>query len=353
MNKVTVVVKNYLKLLFRAKAMMVIIVVGMLVVVAALVSAFHTLLDKAEGSENFSVGYEMTEDSRYKLIESGIVNALNMQGIDVKKYEDEDPEELIGDGDVDVMVVFEDEDYRIVGDKAEGVNVRTVQYMLYNADRMMSGKTGSVKLESEPLEYTEVADAENYYGIIEIVYFLTVGSTVLTLIFMNERKNNIGMRFKAAGNGTVAYVGKLAASTVFSWLIQVFLATGLVVLIFDVKIGKPVISMGLLMLATVAFTSLGLMFYTLIDNVAGAIGVQYALLWFAGYLGGSFETYMYSPFPETIKRMSPSYYVNRSLVELSVSGSSDYLIPCVCVMCGMIVVFGGLGLLISSKKKDV
>ena len=76
-------------------------------------------------------------------------------------------------------------------------------------------------------------------------------------------------------------------------------------------------------------------------------------LWFAGFVGGTFETYMYSVVPETIKRLSPLYYVNRTLVETSVNGSSSMLGSCIGVLLGMTAVCIPLGILITSCKKEV
>ena len=46
---------------------------------------------------------------------------------------------------------------------------------------------------------------------------------------------------------------------------------------------------------------------------------------FAGFYGGSFETYIYSAHPESIKLLSPIYHINRALTELSCMGRSDYV----------------------------
>ena len=62
---------------------------------------------------------------------------------------------------------------------------------------------------------------------------------------------------------------------------------------------------------------------------------------------------MLSSVSQTVKQMSPLYFVNRTLVELSVNGSSDYLMPCITVLTLMTVISIGLGMFITAKKKEV
>ena len=67
------------------------------------------------------------------------------------------------------------------------------------------------------------------------------------------------------------------------------------------------------------------MAYNIFDNIVVTIIAVFIVVWLAGFFGGSFETYMFSSHPMSIKQLSPIYYINRSLVELSCMGHSDYV----------------------------
>ena len=99
MSRIIILTKNYLKLIFRAKSVLIITVVGALVVMAALTNVFHTLLDQAETEEDFTIGYEMDEDSRYALLEESIKSGFEDEGMTVIEYSDADPDALIRDED--------------------------------------------------------------------------------------------------------------------------------------------------------------------------------------------------------------------------------------------------------------
>jgi len=354
MSKIWIITKNYLKLIFRTKAMLIITILGTLLVVAAVSSAFRTLLDKAEQETDFSVGYEMQDDSKYKIVESAWTEGLAKENITVKNFSKADPEKIVKDGEADVFVVFGKDGYRIVGSDKKEMDTRIVQYVLYNMDMMMNGSVNQFAFPERSLPTEPRSTSENYYSIVEIEYFMSICSIFLCMIYYTERKNNILTRFRTGSAGSpTRYFGKLFSCVLTSWLVQVLIMVGLVSLLFDVQFGKPMVSIGILLLATVAYASFGMVFFELFENSAVSIGLMFTALWFAGYLGGSFESYMYSSFSENIKRLSPTYYVNRSLVELSVKGSSDYLLPCVGVMLLMIVVCVSLGLIITAKKKEV
>lgn len=53
---------------------------------------------------------------------------------------------------------------------------------------------------------------------------------------------------------------------------------------------------------------------------------------FMGFIGGSFQTYMYNFVSESIAKISPLYYLNRTLVEFTTKGYSDYTIRAILYM---------------------
>lgn len=356
MSRLFILTKNYLKLITRSKMMLIIIVLGTIMVIAALSSSFKTLLSSAGKDETFDIGYYMSEDSRFVPLEKSITDSLASQGIRAEEYDTEDPDDLIKKGDVEVFIIFEKDSYRIIGDKQKQIDLRIVQFTLYNVDRMQGGVASdeSVNIKNGTLESYKMPEADEYYSIVQMVYFLSLGSVVLTQIYMTERKHNISMRFKtSSASGVQIYLGKYLSSVIVSCSLQVFLMTGLVTLLFDVHLGKPVESIGILMLASLAFCALGMLFFTIFGNVAVSIALMFVILWLCGLLGGTFETYMYSSYPEKLKELSPIYYVNRSLVELITMGESDYLLPTVAVMVLVMAISIPAGILITSRKREV
>lgn len=356
MNKLFVIIKNYLKLIFRNKVMIIVVPVATVLVFAALANAFHTLLDSAEEVTDFKMGYEMSDSSRYAILENILVDNFNKEGVTAQSYKDSNPEELIQNGEVDVFVNFDKDSYHIYGDDKKEMQTRIVQYVLFNVDKnmeigLMSSK---VDVKTSTIESIKFSEAENYYGIIEIVYFLSLCVVFLSFIFQAERQSHIGIRFRMGNAGSfIRYMSKYISCLIIAILVQVILVSVIVMNFFEVSMGNALVFYGILALTAIAFTAYGLVFFLLFKNMAVSIGLLFMTLWFAGFVGGTYETYMYSVVPETIKRLSPLYYVNRTLVETSVNGSSSMLGSCIVVLLGMTAVCIPLGILITSCKKEV
>lgn len=354
MSRIFTLTKNYLKLIFRAKSVIIITIVGALVVIAALTNVFHTLLDQAETGEDFTIGYEMSEDSKYSYAEEYIKEGFEDEGLTVVKYDNADPEKLIRDGSIDVFIDFGGDSYSIMGRSNAEIDARIVQYVLYSVDHIMNGDTASISVNTGSIEAAEQADADTYYCIVQTMYFASLCSVFLCLIYITERRQNIGIRFRSStASGVHTYLGKLIACALTTWLSMVLITGGLVLFLFDIKLGHPVLSVAIMLFTTLAFIAFGMLFFIIFRNTAASIGLLFVVIWFWGYVGGCFETYMLSSVSQTVKQLSPLYYVNRTLVELSVNGSSDYLKPCLAVLTCMTVVSIGLGMFITAKKKEV
>ena len=113
MSKLYVMIKNYLKLIFRNKVMIIVVPIATILVVAALANAFHTLLDNAEDISEIKMGYELPPDSKYAIVEQMMVKSLAEQSITAVSYETGDPEKLLANGDIDVFVAFDKDGYHI------------------------------------------------------------------------------------------------------------------------------------------------------------------------------------------------------------------------------------------------
>ncbi len=347
-----------MKLICRSKAMLIITCLGMILTVGAVASGFHTLLDSASRSEEIRLGYEMQEGSSYSFLEGTWESELEKEKIIAQKFTGADPESVVKSGDADVFVNFTKDGFYVTGSSKKELETRIVKYILFQMEQTMlamkADPAAQIKIDASSLPTKKVSEAENYYGIAQPVYFITICSIFLTMIYWTERKNRLLIRYRIGKNGAVSsYFGKLISGSLISFLVLGCIGFGLVNMVFDVHIGNPVITMGVLFLMTIAFTAFGMLFFQLFKQMAVSIGLMFMVLWFAGYFGGSFETYMYSSFSESLKRLSPVYYINRSLIELSVEGQTDFILPCILYLSTIALVSIALGVFITAKKKEV
>ena len=358
MGKLGIIIKNNLKLMLRNKIMIFAVIVGTVLVVAALSNAFHNLLDQAENANEFELGYQMTENSLFAGYEENLRLYLEEQGIFCRKYNGAEPAQIVGDGQVEVFIDFGNEDYHIYGNTKNELQVRTIQYVMFlvteNVKAYLNGPASAQQdMEVKELATTKTAGAQDYYSIIEVVYFLSLCVIFLSMIIQAEKDNHILARFRVGNAGNIdIYFGKMIPCIVMACVIQILITGGLVTVMFDVTWGKPLLSFVILCLEAVAFTAFGMIFMLLFRNMAVSIGSMFMILWFMGFVGGTFETYMYSSVPDAIKELSPLYYLNRTLVELSTMGESSYLVPCVLYMLAMIVICVPVGILLIGGRKE-
>ena len=334
--------------------MIIISLVGMIATTAAVANAFHTLLDKADDAQGFKLGYTVVQGSKYELVIDTLMDELEKEDIVAQEYSSADAES----GEQDVFVTFDKDSYSIVGSEKKSIETRIIQYSLFNVERnmnaFMSGGLKSVELNDSELSTTETPDAENYYCHAFICCFLSISPIFLSVIYYDDRKNRIWQRYKTGKAGSVSvYLGKYLASFITTMVVFPLLGTLAFCLLFDMKPCNLFIFGGLLALAGLGFTAFGMLFFIFFRQPAVSIGTMFLILWFVSYLGGVYETYIYCSIPETVKRLSPLYYLNRSLIELSVNGKSDYVIPCVIIMISMTVVFSAIGMIATRMKKEV
>ena len=357
MNKLGIIIKNNLKLMLRNKIMIFAVIVSPVLVVAALSNAFHNLLDQAENAYEFELGYQMTENSLFAGYEEILRLQLEEEGISCRKYNGVEPSKIVEDGQVEVFIDFGDEDYHIYGSSKNELQVRVIQYVMFliteKGKAYFNGAASVQDLEVKELATTKTAGAQDYYSIIEVIYFLSLCVIFLSVVIQSEKNNHIPVRFRVGNAGNVVlYFGKMIPCVVMACVTQILIAGGLVTVMFDVTWGKPLLSFLILCLEAVAFTAFGMIFMLLFHNMAVSIGSMFMILWFMGFFGGTFETYMYSSVPDAIKELSPLYYLNRTLVELSTMGESSYLVPCVVYMLAMIVICIPVGILLTGRRKE-
>ena len=299
----------------------------------------------------------MTENSLFAGYEEIMQSHMEEEGISVRRYNGEIPGKIVEDGQVEVFIDFSDEDYHIYGASKNELQVRMIQYVMFSiAENIKAYLNGTPpmpqNMEVKELATIKTAGAQDYYSIIEVVYFLSLCVIFLCVIIQAERGNHIQIRFCVGNAGNaVLYFGKMIPCVLMAWVIQILITGGLVTLMFDVTWGKPLISFLILCMEAVAFTAFGMIFMLLFHNMAVSIGSMFMILWFMGFFGGTYETYMYSSVPDAVKELSPLYYLNRTLVELSTMGESSFLVPCVVYLSAMIIICVPIGIFLTGRRK--
>lgn len=359
------IIKNNFKLMFRSKMLLFMMVVLPILVIAALSSAFHGLLNHAYSTENFTVGYYMDENSPLKAGEEAFTDALAEQSIEVKGYSSNDMKGAITNENMDVFLYCGADTCEVAAADTDSIQARMCVYFMQqyleqsnlaamNIEQTMMGEEPlqNISIKTDSLPYTKTADAEDYYGIIEIIYFTWCGLLFLTAVIQSERSNHLQKRFVISpASGIKLYLGKLIPCELLTAL-SIAVSAVIATILFDIHWGNLPGTIGILFLISLAATALGVVLLYLVKHLAVSVILLFSLVWGWGFIGGSFETYMYSSFPESVKRISPLYYANRTIVEYSTMGHSDYTMGCIVYLLGIFVLCAVVGIMLMKRRME-
>ncbi|MCR5104736.1 MAG: ABC transporter permease [Eubacterium sp.] len=358
-------IKNNIKLMLRSPMTVLVYVLGPTIIAAILISAFNSLMDSYKSVDNFEVGYRIEDGSVFEDHLDSMIESFEDNGVSFVEYSKGDPENMIREHDLAGFVEFEKEDYKIYEVKDSKVEGHILEYSLTEAfeessDAAFLQAVGmeTIEVDNEPekilnVEHPEFVPAINsadYYGIIEIVYFASFSVVCGAAFFSKEKKNKIARRYQVSNVSNVKlYLARIISVTA---AVSVGLAISALALIalMDVHWGNPGLSILILLFLILGTLAMELMFLTLTDSMAATIIITFVIVWLWGFFGGSFETYMFSSHSQILKELSPIYYTNRSLVELSCMGHSDYVNISIIVSIGLLVVFSVLAVLISKVR---
>lgn len=309
-------------------------VLGPVITIAILSSAFSDLMKKYDGVDKFEAGFRMEEGSAFEQWMDMVKETGTENGIKFSEYPEGKAEDVIKHNDLagfvdlgkDGYTLYKSADYEMEGITLEYfLNCMTGEVQKSALQSVIPvNEEQEVKLEVRKLEYLPAVDATDYYGIIYIVYFTWIGFVCAANVLGSEKKYGISRKYQVtAVSGVKMYLSKwIPAVMVVSAGIAVTVA--LTVLLYGIHWGNIFVSAGLVLLTIMAATAFGLMLYYIFRNMALTIIVLFISTFVMGFFGGSFETYMYSAWPESVKCCSPIYHTNRALVELSVMGHSKY-----------------------------
>lgn len=364
-----ILIKNNLKLMLRSKWILVTMIILPLITIALLSNAFKDMMETNYKISDFKVGYSISDNCRYKDLIPQLKEIFVNNNITLQQYPDEDITKLLQSRTTDVFVHITDDSYELYqsSDKKTEAAVadsilsgffykvnETITKITYEAQNgiVEAPVQGSTKVVHEVLDTDPIPSSTDYYGIIYIVYCAWCGMVSLTSVISSERKSAIPKRMRVSHmSKTKYYIGKFVPCTIAVFL-EVCAAWILSVLLFDIHWGNIGISIGIVFLLSMAATAFGMVLFQLFNNAAISIVVGFIIIWVAGFFGGSFQTYIYAHLPQHLVDLTPIYYVNRTLVEFSTMGRSDYTGRCIAYLTGIIVVFGFIGILMMNRRME-
>ena len=344
-------IKNNFKLMFRNTWSVAVMLLGPILVIAVLSSAFSELMKSYEGVDEFTVGYRIQEADDAMIEVTKI--AGEEAGILFFEYPEGEIKDVMEKNELSGFVEFAEDKYTVYTSADYEVEGITLEYFMNKV--MNEGLNASLQIKEqakivlpvEQLEYMPAIDSVDYYGIIYIVYFCWCGMICATGVLSNEKKYGIVRRFQVSNiSETQNFFGKFIP-IVLTVTGGMAIATVITVLLYDIHWGNPFLSTVIVFLMIVAGTALGMMLYNISDSLVITIILQFTIVWFMGFFGGSFETYMFSSTSDLLKQLSPIYHGNRALVELSCMGESSYVASTVIyslsitVICSIMAIFAG------------
>lgn len=346
-------IKNNFKLMFRNTWSVVVMLLGPILVIAVLSSAFSELMKSYEGVDDFTVGYRMEAGVKDNVDFTSFKLAGEKNGILFYEYPQGEIKDVMEKNELagfvefskDTYIVYKSADYEVEGITLEYFMNKVINESV-NASLQIQAKD-DIALPVEELKFMPAVNSRDYYGIIYIVYFCWCGMICATGVLSNEKKYGIVRRFQVSNlSETQNYLGKLIPITL-TVTAGMAVATGITILIYDIHWGNPILSGLIVFMMIIAGSAFGMMLYNISDNLAITIIMLFTVVWFMGFFGGSFETYMFSNMSDMVKHLSPIYHGNRALVELSCMGESNYVVSAVLislvitVICSTIAIFAG------------
>ena len=338
-------IKNNIKLMCRSWFTILLFIIMPVVLIFCLSSAFDSLMKKYEDKE-IVAGYRVEGNGITKEMIDAMCKVAEDNDITLNEYPSGDPEKIIRDNELSGLIIFKDDSYMVYEDEDNEAFGKVLEYFVnafYEnaAASAMKVDTDSVKVTVEHPDFVPAIDSKDYYGIIEIVYFGWCAIVAGAGILLNEKKYKIRKRFQVADFSPFQeYIGKFISISIVAAL-GTIIAAALTVALLGVHWGKPLLSLGILALSVMAATAFGVMIYNISDNLIATIIIMFAIVWIMGFWGGSFETYMFSTHPMSLKIISPIYHVNRALAELSCMGHSDFVLSAL-GYCGLIIVVSSI-----------
>ena len=358
-------IKNNVKLIYRSRVLFFMLILLPILLIALLSDTFSNYLETNKKLESFRAGYSCGEDSFIMPMLDELSQVCTEQGISLTSLDTETGIQNVKDGTLDTFVNFRQNDYVLYQGNdtvACGMLLDSLVATFALAYRQQLVTEGNgmklTQMEGDPIEVQKVAvdpipDAKTYYGIVEILYMMWCGIISIAAIFISEQKHKMKKRYDiCTTSSSKLYFGKLFAGTI-ALCIQMGTAIAISVAFLDIDWGNVFYkSVGILFLQAVAVSSVSILLYQVFRYTAVVLAVDFFFAFISGFLGGSFQTYMYSTVGHDIAKWSPQYYLNRTLVEFATKGQSDYTFICISILGGLVLGCSGLNLLLLKRRRE-
>ncbi len=353
-------IKNNFKLMLRNKAILAAMLIGPILVIAMLSSAFEDMMASYESTEEFKTGYRISEDSIFSGNMEEIKRAGKEAGIVFENYPDGDPKAIMEQNDLAGFLVIEGETYTVYESADYETQGKILEYFMGQVEKQVSGQIRNsmfpkeekeITLPVQKLEFMPAVDSKDYYGIIEVVYFIWCGVVSVAGVLNSEKRNGISQRFQISGMSEMGLYLARWVPAVLTTVCETVVTVLLTVALFGISWGNNPLTILVLLVTTMGAMAVGLLLYSVFQNLAVTIVALFTLVWFMGFFGGSFETYMFSTVSDSLKNLSPIYHVNRVLVEYSCMGKSDYTVSSILYMVAITVVCTALTIFINTIRK--
>ena len=347
-------IKNNFKIMFRSPVNLLLFMLCPVLISAILISAFSSLLASYKAPEAFDVGYRVEAESNYGEVARALEQVGRESGVTFVLYESGDPGELVKEHGLGAFVDFTGEGYKIYETedaKAEGAKLEYMISAVFNSG--ISGDISDIDLPVETKEVAPAVDSTNYYGIVFLVYFGWCAIVCAAGLFSQEKKNRILERLQVSNLSPVQiYLGRVIPLIT---VVAIGIGTSAIIegVLLGVHWGNVAITALLILLTVVAASAFEMMIYEITRSMIATIIFTFTLVWILGYIGGAFETYLFSSWPEKVKLISPLYHTNRALVELSTSGTSDYVVSSIVYLAAITLVSSLIAVLAGTiRRKD-
>ncbi|MBQ9934793.1 MAG: ABC transporter permease [Lachnospiraceae bacterium] len=328
-------IKNNFKLMLRNKWAVSLLILCPILIVGILASAFNDLLKSYENVETFSVGYSVMEESTFSEYMPVIKTSGEEAGLSFVEYAQESSVEALKSGDIAVFVEFGTDTYTIYKSedhKVEGISTEYFMHKVFSEMANMKLQTMTPEVSSqnitipvESISYMPDVDSKNYYGIAYCVFLTWIGIICAIGVISSEKKNCIARKYQVSTLSSFKLFMSLLIPVILTVLVCMSISTILSTIMYDISWGNLLVAVVLFVLNIVASSAFGLMLVKVFDNMVSTIIMLFLTVWFMGFFGGSFETYMFSSMPDTLKHASPIYHITRALVENSIMGESEYI----------------------------
>lgn len=369
-----ILVKNNLKLMLRDKLSILLLIFFPILLIAVLSSAFTSLLNKNHTMEPFAVGYSIEKGSTIENNFNNFIKNFKANNITLKEMKKDKAIDNIKNDTIAAYVEINDSSYKLY--KKDGLSVNTIIFensfssamdiydgskalMSYLSEQGLASKYNSPNAVSnnnfvkfENIKADPVPSSTVYYGIVEIVYIIWFGMMAVSSVVSMERKYGVTERIGLTkANSLILFLGKLIPA-VIAVSIQISIAAIASTILMKVNWGNsPMLSAAIILLEIIAVSALGILLAAIIKSQALVNVLIVIHAFFFGFIGGSCQTYMYNFISDNIAKLSPLYYINRTLVELSTKGYSSYTNKCILLLTAISFAAIVSGILVTIKER--